>query len=249
MIKKEYYRHYLPHFQQPGQSYFITWILHDAVPAKALNEYTLKLCLIKSKLDLYSQNIKESAIAKGLIIPQSLSNSQDSVTYKEPPDHLVSLMSEYYTIRKKYLKAYNDLLDTQSNPYINLSKPENLEIITQSLQYWHGKKLKNHAFCIMPNHIHWVLELLDKDLDGKTIYLQDILQSVKRFTSNRINKIENRKGTLWQKESFDTTIRDDRHLYFAKKYTLYNPVKAGLVSDWHNWRGSWCNESEGFNDF
>ena len=35
MEKKEYYRRELPHFQQPGQSYFVTWNLKDAVPAKA----------------------------------------------------------------------------------------------------------------------------------------------------------------------------------------------------------------------
>jgi len=36
MEKKEFYRHALPHFQQPGQAYFVTWSLKDALPAKAL---------------------------------------------------------------------------------------------------------------------------------------------------------------------------------------------------------------------
>jgi len=31
MEKKEFHRHYLPHFQQPGQAYFVTWSLKDAV--------------------------------------------------------------------------------------------------------------------------------------------------------------------------------------------------------------------------
>ena len=43
MEKKESYRHMLPHFQQPGQSYFITWSLIDAVPPKALDDYTRQL--------------------------------------------------------------------------------------------------------------------------------------------------------------------------------------------------------------
>jgi putative transposase len=91
----------------------------------------------------------------------------------------------------------------------------------------------------MPNHVHWVFQLFDKDNEGKPVYLQDILHSVKRFSSNRINKVENREGALWQKESFDTTIRDETHLYYAIRYTLNNPVNAGLVSEWHNWAGSW----------
>jgi REP element-mobilizing transposase RayT len=91
----------------------------------------------------------------------------------------------------------------------------------------------------MPNHVHWVVKLFDKDSAGDPVYLQDILQSVKRHSSNKINKAENRSGTLWQKESFDTTIRNDKHLYYAIKYTLNNPVKAGLVSDWRDWKGTW----------
>ena len=42
MEKKEFYRHDLPHFQQPGQAYFITWCLNDAIPAKALLSYKKK---------------------------------------------------------------------------------------------------------------------------------------------------------------------------------------------------------------
>ena len=43
MEKKESYRRHLPHFQQPGQSYFVTWCIYNAVPAKALNNYALQL--------------------------------------------------------------------------------------------------------------------------------------------------------------------------------------------------------------
>jgi len=51
MPHKEHYRHALPHFQQPGQAYFITWSLKDAVPPKALKRYMQKLEMLKSQLD------------------------------------------------------------------------------------------------------------------------------------------------------------------------------------------------------
>jgi hypothetical protein len=41
--KKESYKHALPHFQQPGQAYFVTWNLKDAVPKKALKRYSDEL--------------------------------------------------------------------------------------------------------------------------------------------------------------------------------------------------------------
>jgi len=36
MEKKEFYRKHLPHFQQAGQVYFVTWCLKDAIPPKQL---------------------------------------------------------------------------------------------------------------------------------------------------------------------------------------------------------------------
>jgi hypothetical protein len=64
--------------------------------------------------------------------------------------------------------------------------------------------------------------------------------SVKKFIARESNKILGRKGTFWQSESFDTLIRDDVDLYFIIKYVLMNPVSAGLVESWNDWRGTYC---------
>jgi REP element-mobilizing transposase RayT len=153
-----------------------------------------------------------------------------------------SLEKEYYVLRRRYIKAYNDLLDLDKHPSINLSKPVNAQAIAGSLMFWESKKLINGAYCIMNNHLHWVFTTLEKDNQGNAVYVQDILKSVKQFTSNSINKLENRGGTLWQEENWDTTIRDQEHMYHAINYTLNNPVKAGLVSDWRLWPASYCAE-------
>lgn len=234
MKKKEYYKHILPHFQQPGQAYFITWCLKDAVPPKALIRYTQKLELLKSQ-------IKTTGAANS----NSPVNNRDSeiATPKNPETE--KLKQEYYAVRKKYIKAYNDFLDTNQKPTIDLSIPANTNIILNSLRFWENKKLKNFAITVMPNHVHWVMQLFDKDQNGKAVYLQDILYSVKRFTSSQINKAGKHCGAVWQKESFDTTIRDEKHLYHTITYTLNNPVKAGLVQDWRKWPGTW----NGYPDF
>jgi REP element-mobilizing transposase RayT len=235
MEKKEHYKHNLPHFQQPGQAYFVTWSLHDAVPKKALKRYTQQLEVLKSRID------KDAVKSE----PPSTNRRSESATPMGAADSdplIRKLRKEYYAIRKRYIKAYDDLLDAERNPKTDLSKPENLEILIGALKFWNGKKLKNHAFCIMPNHIHWVFQVFEKDRNGEPVYLQDILYSVKRFSAGQINKLENREGRLWQKESFDTTIRDEKHLYYAIEYTLNNPVNAGLVDDWREWPGNWHEE-------
>ena len=214
MEKKESYRLNLPHFQQPGQTYFVTWDQQSAVPPKAFARYTQELEMLKSQIRF---------------LEQQKSNSSEIEKIKQ----------DYDSVKRLYTKAYDDILDSDRNPKIDLSKTENLEIMFKALQFWEGQRLQNIAFTIMPNHVHWVVKLLDKDNKGNPVYLQDILQSVKRHSSNKINKVENRSGKLWQKESFDTTIRNEKHLYNAIKYTLNNPVKAGLVSNWRDWKGNW----------
>jgi putative transposase len=236
MEKKEAYRHILPHFQQPGHAYFVTWNIKDAVPPKALERYTQKLEMLSVEIF----NLRKKSGVTNSDSPKIIKHELEFLA----PEHatpIEKLKQEYYLIRKKYIKAYDDLLDVARNPEIELSRAYNTKIVIQSLLFWEGKKLTNLAISIMPNHVHWVFELFEKDQEGNPIYLQDILQSVKRFSANQLNKAENMQGSLWQKESFDTTIRDEKHLYYAVRYTLNNPVKAGLVSEWRNWKGTWAS--------
>lgn len=213
MEKKEAYRHMLPHFQQPGQAYFVTWSLIDAIPLKALEDYTHKLKQIKSNIEL----------------ARKIQNNEEK---------LAGLQMEYTVLRRKYMKAYDDLLHLQTKFIVDLSKKENRDIVLESLCFWEGKRLDNYAICVMKNHVHWVFRLYEKDEFDKPVYLQDILHSVKRYSANKINELEGLKGALWQKESFDTTIRDDNHLYRAVEYTINNPVKVHLVNDWTEWKGT-----------
>lgn len=248
MPRKESYRHTLPHFQQLGQSYFITWNLKDAVPKKALNRYTKELELLKLKINSFCKGVADSdprlknVTDRNLKLPTKDADRnphhQEKTADRNPPHpKLTELKKEHYFLRKKYIKAYDDLLDAERNPTLNLAKPENTEIIIEALLFWKGEKLKTHALCVMPNHVHWVVELFETEKETKPVYLEEIMYSVKRFTANEINKVENRTGALWQKESFDTTIREEKHLYHAIEYTLNNPVKAGLIKDWHDWKG------------
>ncbi|HLN71751.1 MAG TPA: hypothetical protein VK205_00550 [Prolixibacteraceae bacterium] len=216
--KKEFHRYNMPHYQKPGQAYFITWSLKDAIPAKAFEVYRLQLAQLKKQIN-----------------EEKTRHSNESL--------IRNLEQQYQSHRKKYIKAYNDLLDAERHPSINLSRSEYTQLITNALQFWEGKKIHSLAFAIMSNHVHWVFETFEKDPEGQPVYVEDIMQSVKRYTANQINKLENRQGPLWQMESFDTTIRDDKHMYNAIRYTLHNPVAAGLVSHWKLWPG--CYDGTG----
>ncbi len=214
MERKEAYRNNLPHFQQPGQSYFVTCCLKDAVPPKSLNVYRNGLENLKNQIAFFSEQ-------------------------KASEDKINQLKSEYQQMRKKYIKAYDDLLHIQSEYPVNLSDEQNRKIMFDAFLFWEDNKIRNEAFCVMPNHFHWIFHTKEIDNDGKSVYLQDILRSVKSFTAKEINRLVNRSGQFWQRESFDTTIRSEKHLYHAIEYTLNNPVVAGYVNRREDWKGSW----------
>jgi hypothetical protein len=85
MEKKEFYRSNLPHFQQPGQAYFVTWTLKDAVPPKALRDYTSKMNIMQSAIRLATQNKSDESVIQ-------------------------ELRKDYFIIRKKFMKAYEAVL-------------------------------------------------------------------------------------------------------------------------------------------
>ena len=220
MPHKEHYHNNLPHYQQPGQAYFMTWCLKNSVPPKALARYIKKLEELKSEIE----NARKQQ------------NNQQ---------RMMLLEQDYRTLRRQYMKAFDDLLHLQTEPVINLSKSEYTDIIAGALHFFENDKLRNYAYCIMPNHVHWVFLTLEKDKKGFSVYVEDIMHSVKRHTANKINKLENRKGTLWQKESFDVTIRDDKHLYRAIEYILNNPIAARLVQNRKDWNGTFGYDGSG----
>jgi hypothetical protein len=78
----------------------------------------------------------------------------------------------------------------------------------------------------MPNHVHVIVRPLLCDVEP----LERILQSWKRHTALKINRLLAQSGTLWQDESFDRIIRDEEHLYRVLQYIGANPSKAGLTT-------------------
>lgn len=153
--------------------------------------------------------------------------------------HLLKLnLSLHPTQQKKIFKKYDSLLDKPSNKIQYLKQPEIIEICKSSLHYYDGKEYKLICYCIMPNHVHTVFELMSKVRN-----VGDILGSIKKYSARKSNAILHQKGSFWQAESFDRLIRDEIELYFAVKYVLLNPVNAGLVENWRDWKGAYCHPS------
>jgi REP element-mobilizing transposase RayT len=100
----------------------------------------------------------------------------------------------------------------------------------------HQKKFRMHAAVIMPDHVHLLLSPLC-DLEGSPYTLSEILGGIKGASAHSVNKALQRKGKVWQAESFDHILRNDESLRDKGEYLCGNPVRKKLVpvSDHYPW--------------
>ncbi|HJQ55887.1 MAG TPA: transposase [Vineibacter sp.] len=105
-------------------------------------------------------------------------------------------------------------------------------LIEAALLHFDGQRYHLLAWCIMPNHVHVIVELLGDNS------LSAIIQSWKSFTAKRANPILGQAGKFWAPDYFDRYIRDATHLAVAIAYIENNPVKAGLARSPDDWTWS-----------
>jgi REP element-mobilizing transposase RayT len=79
-----------------------------------------------------------------------------------------------------------------------------------------------HAFCLMTNHYHLLIET-------KQTNLSKALQFINDKYSKYFNKKYARSGHLWQGRYKSYPLFDDAHFWIVAKYIERNPIKAGIV--------------------
>ncbi len=117
-----------------------------------------------------------------------------------------------------------------------LGQPAIARLTQQALLHFDSVRYRLLAWCIMPNHVHVVVEPMnDHQLGG-------IVHSWKSFSAKEANRQLGRTGPFWHRDYFDRFIRDEGHLARTIDYVENNPVKAGLVSE----RAAWLWSSSRF---
>ena len=103
------------------------------------------------------------------------------------------------------------------------------DTVENALLHWDGQRYRVLAWCVMPNHVHVLIETI------AGWPLPGVLQGWKSFAAKAINKHLSRTGKVWMADYYDRYIRDDSHLAATIAYIHNNPVKAGLVTDATHW--------------
>lgn len=113
-----------------------------------------------------------------------------------------------------------------------LREPVIADRLQQSLLHFDGSRCRLLAWCVMPNHVHALVEIWS----GYPLHV--LVKSWKSHTARAANARLGRHGAFWQPDYFDRFIRDPAHLRREIDYIEANPVKAGLVSRPEDWRWS-----------
>jgi alanyl-tRNA synthetase/REP element-mobilizing transposase RayT len=114
--------------------------------------------------------------------------------------------------------------------------PESRTIVLEALRHFDDSRYTLIATCVMPDHVHAILQPLVKEQNekGETVFwsLGELLHSIKSFTAKQINKAEGTTGAVWEQERFDRYVRGDQDLEEKFRYIVNNPERAGLGEEY-----------------
>ena len=88
------------------------------------------------------------------------------------------------------------------------------------------------AYCIMPTHVHFILEQVTED--GISEFMRLVLNSYARY----FNEKSSRKGPLWESRFENRLVETDEYALHLSRYIHLNPVSAGLVAHPEDWEFS-----------
>jgi putative transposase len=213
----DFYRRKLPHWHPKGQMFFITFRLVNSLP----------MHIIQS-LQAEKERERMSILSKF---------------------RGIRLQDELYKLDKKSFGRFDVWLDqcVEESPRWLLEK-EVATIVIEDLHALNGERYRLIAYCIMSNHSHIVLDTFGYDFSpehsGVTAPypLTDTLKHLKGRTARRSNHALGRSGSFWHHESYDHMIRDQQEYERIIWYTVTNPVKAGLVENWSDWKFTFLSE-------
>ena len=138
-------------------------------------------------------------------------------------------------VRRRIFLKFDQALNHADSGPTWLAIPNIAEVVKEAMFHRHTHRYDMVCFTIMANHCHQIVINTRPDIP-----IYETLGELKSYTAHQANPLLGRKGSFWQRESFDHVIRTGR-LKTTMSYVMNNPVHAGLVTDWRAWPHSWVN--------
>lgn len=229
---KQFTKRHRPHIHSPGSVLFVTYRLAESIPKAVVREYKAK------KEWLEDQFVRARRAAK-----------------RDDAPALQGWLDRVEKFKRDWFLRFEDVLHKAETGPMWMKDERVAEAVAESLRKLDGVGYRLDAYSVMSNHDHSVFkpllserELLETfDDKGHLVFtsqhpgLSRIMHSLKGASARKCNLLLSRSGPFWEHESFDHAVRDGK---FNKtiRYVLNNPVKAGLVRNWREWRWNYCRK-------
>jgi hypothetical protein len=227
-IQKRHSR-YLPHWTREGATYAVTFRLGDSLPSPVLETIRREREDIVATARQTGRELSEDEQRRlGRLYSQKMEKYLDQgagACWMARPE-IAAVVAEALL----FFAEEGGAGGTPAPPSEASAKPESVpspsdQFISHPSRPMVVPRYRLHAWCVMPNHVHVVVE----PLQGYT--LPEILHSWKSFTAKQANRLLGRKGIFWQDEYYDHLVRSEGDYDRVVSYTESNPNNAGL-RDW-----------------
>jgi len=130
-------------------------------------------------------------------------------------------------------QRFIELLDYYNNKTVlgrfSEAKRKKIYRYQNLLTFKPNRLVKFISYCIMPDHYHLLIKILENNILSK--YLSDIENGFSRFFNLKFN----RKGPLWQSRFKAVRVRSDEQLLHVSRYIHINPTTSNLVNKPEQW--------------
>lgn len=214
----DFYHRKLPHWIPDGAAFFVTFRLANSLPLQVIQE-----------LEAWRQ-------------------SERQIIQSRKPGK--SEWQELYDLDKKYFGYFDSWLDrcVETSPRW-LADAKVAQIVADEIHALNGERYRLLAYSILSNHVHLAIDTdeyrFEPSHTGVTAPypLTDTLKRLKGRTARFCNLAIGRSGAFWHAESYDHVIRNAQEYERIIGYILNNPVKAGLVEKWEDWKFSYVSRN------
>jgi REP element-mobilizing transposase RayT len=83
--------------------------------------------------------------------------------------------------------------------------------------------IESLAYVVMPDHLHWLLQLRSDRTLGVCMNL------VKSLSAREISRHCGQRGPVWQRGYHDRALRKEDDVVRIARYIIANPLRSGLV--------------------
>ncbi len=212
-MQEKFSRRRLPHWDQPGATYFVTTCLLNSIPAQGL----LDIARFREGLQRKARPADVSPVEwRAQQWKRMFARTDEWLDHRPAVSHL------------KNPRLAKEVADA-----IRYFDGQRYELIAWVV-------MPSHVHWVFRPLDAWVQALGDA-VDQRSPR-ERIQYSVNRYAAVRCNKLLGQAGGFWQRESYDHCVRDADELERIVAYVHANPVRAGLVKRAEDFRFSSARE-------